>query len=70
MTKDEKIKAALLLLLERAENGRRSSWHRVDYWLRQYSIRGRCSTVGRDEHRSRIARSTAEQPIRQWRIKG
>jgi hypothetical protein len=66
---NEKIKMAILLLLERAEKGRRSSWHRQDYWLRRFSIRGRCSTAGADEHRSRIQRSTEVQPLRQWRVK-
>lgn len=69
MTRDDKVKLALLHLLERAEKGRRSSWHLHDYWLRQFSIRGRCSPVGRDEHRSRLARSTVNQPLVQWRVK-
>jgi len=63
------VKAALFHLLARRVKSQESVHRWVDYRLRQFAIRGRCSPVGKDEHASRLARSTAMQPLKQWRIK-
>ena len=68
MTDNEKIKLALLVLLDKAEKGRESSWHRADYWLRKYSIRGRSQSCP-DQLRSNRQRSLPFQQLRQWRVK-